>query len=210
MKCLFCKEKFIGKHGSQIFCSERCSILHYKKYHKEELRKYMKEYNKKYQKSHKKELDDYQIKYRQQHKNESKEYRNSHKEERKRYYQKNKKFLLEINKQNMKNRLKADIDFRLSHYLRTRLNSALKGNPKLSTTMNLVGCSLEKLKQYLEFQFKSGMSWSNYGKWHIDHIKPCCMFDLSKKSEQKKCFNYKNLRPLWARENLERPRGKNK
>jgi hypothetical protein len=50
------------------------------------------------------------------------------------------------------------------------------------------------------------MSWSNWGKfgWHIDHIRPCASFDLSKKSEQLKCFNYSNLQPLWAVENLKK------
>jgi len=46
------------------------------------------------------------------------------------------------------------------------------------------------------------MSWNNHGEWHIDHIKPCTSFDLSKLSEQKKCFHYKNLQPLWAKDNL--------
>jgi len=48
------------------------------------------------------------------------------------------------------------------------------------------------------------MNWSNYGKWHIDHIKSCASFDLSKKSEQKKCFHYTNLQPLWAEENIKK------
>ena len=50
------------------------------------------------------------------------------------------------------------------------------------------------------------MSWDNHGfgddKWHIDHIIPCSNFDLTKKEEQKKCFNYKNLQPLWQKDNL--------
>lgn len=48
------------------------------------------------------------------------------------------------------------------------------------------------------------MSWENYGirGWHIDHIKPCASFDLSIIEEQKECFHYTNLQPLWWHENL--------
>jgi len=50
------------------------------------------------------------------------------------------------------------------------------------------------------------MTWENYGKWHIDHILPCSSFDMSKESEQRKCFHYTNQRPLWKKENLSRAR----
>ncbi len=65
----------------------------------------------------------------------------------------------------------------------------------------LVGCSTEELKIYLEKQFTDGMSWNNYGEWHIDHIRPCASFDLSDLSQQIECFHYTNLRPLWAEDN---------
>ena len=81
---------------------------------------------------------------------------------------------------------------------------AIKNDIKYFKTTNLIGCTVEQLKQHLESHFKVGMFWSNYGKWHIDHIKPCASFDLSKESEQKKCFHYTNLQPLWAKENREK------
>jgi len=93
---------------------------------------------------------------------------------------------------------------RIEDSLRTRLYQLLSNHIKSASTINLTGCSLEFLVGYLESKFKDGMSWDNYGinGWHIDHIKPCCKFDLSKEDQQKECFNYRNLQPLWAKENL--------
>jgi hypothetical protein len=66
------------------------------------------------------------------------------------------------------------------------------------------------LINHIEKQFLNGMSWDNYGKgldkWNIDHIIPCNTFDLTKPEEQKRCFHYSNLRPLWEIDNLNRPK----
>ena len=94
----------------------------------------------------------------------------------------------------------------MSHYFRVGLRKALLtvGGKKQSKTFELLGYSVEDLKKHLESQFKDGMSWSNHGKfgWHIDHILPCASFDLTNPEEQKKCFHYSNLQPLWWNENL--------
>jgi hypothetical protein len=88
--------------------------------------------------------------------------------------------------------------------LRYRVWSVLKGVSKSKSTMQLVGCSIKFLIKYLELRFMKDMSWHNYGLygWHIDHIIPCASFDLSKPEEQRKCFHYTNLQPLWAFDNL--------
>ena len=87
--------------------------------------------------------------------------------------------------------------------LRNRLYHLLIGR-KSAPTMELIGCSIDELKHHLESKFTEGMSWDNYGEWHVDHIKPCVLFDLSDPKQQRLCFNYKNLRPLWAIENLKK------
>lgn len=94
--------------------------------------------------------------------------------------------------------------FKIGELMRGRLRVALNGNKKTASILVLVGCSLFRLKQHIESQFKEGMSWENHGLygWHIDHIVPCSHFDFTKKEDQYKCFNYKNLQPLWAEENL--------
>lgn len=95
---------------------------------------------------------------------------------------------------------------RIKKALRDRLRNALlrKGNRKSARTLELVGCSLDVLELHLERQFAPWMSWANYGRWHIDHIIPCARFDLSKLEEQRRCFHYTNLRPLWKKPNLQR------
>tara|TARA_B100001094_G_scaffold125669_1_gene121754 strand:- start:4629 stop:5054 length:426 start_codon:yes stop_codon:yes gene_type:complete len=90
--------------------------------------------------------------------------------------------------------------------LRRRLRSALsrKGIIKTNTTMELCGCTLEELKAHLEQQFVENMNWDNRSEWHIDHIRPCASFDLTDIEQQKQCFHYSNLQPLWAHENLKK------
>ena len=78
----------------------------------------------------------------------------------------------------------------------------LKHNRKHGTTIKLLGCNINELRFYLEGKFIDGMSWDNYGEWHIDHIRPCASFDLTDPEQQKKCFHYTNLQPLWAEDNL--------
>ncbi|NBQ17559.1 hypothetical protein EBU24_04530 [bacterium] len=80
------------------------------------------------------------------------------------------------------------------------------GIGKSKHTMELLGCSIEELKIYLEKQFVKGMCWNNYGKkgWHIDHILPCASFDLTDPEQQKICFHYTNLQPLWAKDNYKK------
>jgi hypothetical protein len=102
-----------------------------------------------------------------------------------------------------RNRRNTNMEYRLMDSLRGRLNSALRKRNvvKLETTIKLVGCPMPELIKYLENKFKPGMSWKNREKWHIDHVIPCISFDLSKLEEQRKCFHYTNLQPLWAHEN---------
>jgi hypothetical protein len=180
-----------------------------------------KEYFKKYQEEHKKEAKarsrkSYLLnkeKVLTRTKQYYKDNKNLHNQWTKDYYQENK---IEIqkqhseyyqnNKEKVKNRrnqrLRNDSALRIRKNLSTRLYHALKDNLKTTSILNLIGCSLEELKNFLESQFQEGMNWSNYGEWHIDHRIPCCRFDLRKVDEQKKCFNYKNLQPLWAKDNF--------
>jgi hypothetical protein len=94
-----------------------------------------------------------------------------------------------------------NMNFRLSLTLRTRINAAIKTarTNKNNSSGKLIGYTIPELKTYLESKFLPTMTWENYGRyWHIDHIIPCCKFDLTKEEEQLKCFHYTNLQPLFA------------
>ena len=100
-------------------------------------------------------------------------------------------------------RSKNNVNRKLSLLLRRRTLLALKDNSKSKNTMSLLGIeNIEFLWKHLESTFKPGMTRENHGEWHIDHIRPCSSFDLSKPEEQVKCFHYTNLQALWAHENL--------
>jgi len=118
-----------------------------------------------------------------------------------------KKTYLEKHKERLsteeKLRRKTDSSYALKKNMRARVYFLLKGYQKSKSTLGLLGCAdIEQLKTHLERQFTDGMSWENYGQWHVDHIRPCAAFDLSKAEEQQKCFHYTNLQPLWAEDNL--------
>tara|TARA_A100001015_G_scaffold288021_1_gene358459 strand:+ start:720 stop:1361 length:642 start_codon:yes stop_codon:yes gene_type:complete len=105
-----------------------------------------------------------------------------------------------------KKKYNSDSNFKLVCSLRSRINKVLResNTKKSKKTMELTGCTVDELKKHIEKQFKPGMNWSNHSVkgWHIDHIQCCASFDLTKEEEQKKCFHYTNLQPLWAEENL--------
>jgi len=115
----------------------------------------------------------------------------------KEYYQKNKQKILIQKKEYLQQPIP-----KLIHYQRTRINILLGRISKAAHTLDMIGCSGVELKSYLESKFKEGMTWDNYGEWHVDHIRPCASFDLSDAEQQKKCFHYTNLQPLWKEDNL--------
>jgi hypothetical protein len=163
-----------------------------------------KAYQKAYNKVNKDKISSKQKAYREVNKERQKAYREDNKDTIKAY----KKAYNEVNKDKINfyfnNRRKTDIQFKLSHNLRVRLISAIKGNYKVGSAVKDLGCSVEELKSYIESKFQPGMSWDNWNKdgWHIDHIKPLASFDLTDRNQLLEACHYTNLQPLWATDNI--------
>jgi hypothetical protein len=102
-------------------------------------------------------------------------------------------------------RLMGDKTFAFLIRLRGCVYGAIKKKWKCSKagrTEFLIGCTFEFVRQHIESKFLTGMSWQNMHMWHIDHYIPCDAFDLRHERQQRLCNNWRNLRPMWAADNL--------
>lgn len=121
-------------------------------------------------------------------------------ERRKQEYHKYRNRILEYMRQRRK-----DPKARVAKQLRSRTSRLIlrfNHSKTLSWARDFIGCPKEELMLHIQAQFRRGMAWNNYGSvWHIDHILPCSAFDLTKIEEQRRCFHYSNLQPMFAKEN---------
>ncbi len=103
-------------------------------------------------------------------------------------------------------RKKNDLHYAISKRLRGRVRDCLKsligGHYKHKQSLVMLGCDIPFFKSYIESKFELGMNWERFAYIHLDHIKPCCQFDLTKPEDQLACFNYTNIQPLWEIDNL--------
>jgi hypothetical protein len=183
-KCQMCNNEFNAKRNNIKYCSE-CRIIK------------TQQINKKYREKNKEKRNVHNKMYREIHKEEialrmkdyNKIYKETHKEDRKKY---------------RKTKKEKDENYRVEQILRSKLHTFLKSK-NIELYSDLIGCSLKHFKEWIEYNFTNQMNWNNYGTyWHMDHIIPVCIFDLTCEEEQKFCFNWKNTRPLEAILNISR------
>jgi len=164
----------------------RKKSLQYHYDNRDKVLKRMADYNKKHKKKHRKIAREYYYKHREKMINAAAGYAKKNREK--------------INNR-IKNKIKSDPTYKLKLTLQSRTSAALTKYSS-SAFEEFLGCTIQEARKHLESLFKPGMTWLNHGKWHIDHIKPVSSFNLRKKDQIYRCFNYKNLQPLWAKENL--------
>ena len=99
-----------------------------------------------------------------------------------------------------------DPKYKVNTNMRAAIWQSLNGKKKCERWQNAVGYSITDLQLHLERQFKEGMTWDNYGEWHIDHKMPLVSFNFKNSGdvEFKQCWSLENLQPLWAIDNLKK------
>jgi hypothetical protein len=92
---------------------------------------------------------------------------------------------------------------RLEDAIKNGIYRGIRGITKDGHTFDLLGYSLEELTAHLEPMFSDGMSWENYGEWHVDHIRPLASYSYKSTNEPefKEAWALSNLQPLWGSEN---------
>jgi hypothetical protein len=214
------------KDGKKIYCRE-CELKRGKEYREknrelinQKSRDWRKQNPEKYKKTIKKYLDknphmsskertkkyreneEWRKKFEQSRKNWENKNIEQIREQRKKYYHDNKEKLRKINNQYKNNKLKKDAFFRMKKNLSDRIRRLLMEKKGGKKTLDIVGLNSDNFRNYIEKLFSEGMTWDNYGSWHLDHIRPIC---LAKTEEEILKYNhYTNLQPLWAEDNLKK------
>jgi len=140
----------------------------------------------------------------------------------KKYYNKNKKLIIDRQNKNESLRRKFDLSFRIKKNLSRSINFNLHKNfssKNRKSCLSYLNYSMQELKIHLELLFESWMNWNNYGvynadlwkdndlstwTWQIDHIIPHSTFKYAsmEDNEFKKCWALENLRPYSAKQNF--------
>lgn len=164
---------------------------------KDSRRAYMREYLREYSKRNPEKVAAYREKRAEKKRVTDAAYRARNREKAKAHS----KSFRQKNPHYARDRYHTDPEYRIRTLLRGRLSAVFPGGTR--SFSKSLGVERDVLVKHIEAQFQRGMTWENHGKvWHVDHIIPCAAFDLTKPEEVRRCFNYLNLRPLRARDNL--------
>jgi len=155
--------------------------------------------DKRYRGKNKEKLNEYHKEWSKEKRKELREYHSKWRED-------NREHVNEKTRLWYLNRRRTDPSFRLKSNTRTAVWACLKERnvAKYRSTFVLLGYTIEELMNHLEKQFTEGMTWDNYGEWHVDHKKPMTLFEFTTTEDEgfKECWKLENLQPLWEKDNL--------
>lgn len=192
--CTHCESPYVAKSPKSKYCND----CRRKEVAARRVRDYWKspEQNRQYSEQWRAENPDYMKEWRK----DNLEHCQSYAEE----YRKNNPEVFE--RARRKQLKRTDPNYKIARNIRSRVHQALKRQRKSTreSVLKHLGCTISELKQHLENQFQSGMTWDNYSHtgWHVDHIKPLSLFDLGDEEQLKEACHYSNLQPLWAEDNI--------
>ena len=181
------------KHGMTDYCKDCCKA-NWTKY-REENEEAVLQQQADYREAHREELREYAVKYREEN---NEKIRSREMDIRLENIEAHREYDREYNKERRKNP-----KHRLNGSMSRAINKCIKEGKAGRRWESLVGYTLAELIDHLESQFTRGMTWKNYGEWHIDHIRPIAdfNFDSTEDIEFRECWSLWNLQPLWAKDN---------
>ncbi len=151
---------------------------------------------KEYKAKNKEKIATYNKKYKSEHKEEVKEYNHN-------YNIENRETIQQRQTAQHRERRKTDSNYKLRLNLSSRIQKLIKSKKNNRSYNEFIGCSLDDIKKWLEHNFYGDMTWENYGTvWHVDHVIPCCTFNLENDDQVKICCNWANVQPLLVDHNL--------
>ena len=155
--------------------------------------------DKKWREKNKEKLNEYVKTWYEQNKEHRKEYL-------KEYREKNADDIRKTKRDYERNRKANDPLYKLISNFRTAIYQVLKENrvDKNQSYFDVLQYTPEQLIVHLEKQFTEGITWENYGEWHVDHKQPISSFNIQEMgdSEFMKCWSLENLQPMWGEENI--------
>jgi hypothetical protein len=156
-----------------------------------------KEYLKKYRELHKEEIKEKQKEWYEKNKEEIKE-------RQKKYYEENKEEIKKRNRINYTERTESDMNYKIKMNVLKNIEKGIKNGYFEPALERLLGYSYEDFKREVSVKFKLGMRWENYGRrfindnnWYIHHIIPMKIYNFYNEEDIKKCWDLRNLTPLW-------------
>lgn len=217
IKCNIEKENFYTENSN--ICKD-CKKEYSKKYYvtnNEQVKEYrsknsekIKEYNIKYLKNNRENNSENLSRYRKEYRENNidkfleieKEYRENNKDYRKKYDKEYREKNKEILNFKRKEKIKNNTLFKSKEKIRILIANSIKkmGYSKNSRTHEILGCSFEYFKEYIESLFTDGMSWENHGEWHLDHKIPISWSQTE--GDLIRLNHYTNFQPLWKQDNL--------
>ena len=124
------------------------------------------------------------------------------------YREKNIDKIREIKRNYERHRKSTDPIYKLINNFRTAIYQVLKENnvQKNGHYFEVLQYTPDELISHLENQFKDGMTWDNYGDWHVDHILPISIHNIQEigDGEFMKCWSLSNLQPMWGEDNIKK------